>query len=513
MSSIPPNWTSATLGDVAHEPVEQSGPEADGPFTYIDISSIDKETKRITRPQQLESTAAPSRAKQRLGTNDVLVSMTRPNLNAVARVSEEYDGSIGSTGFCVLRSSFVSPRWLEYRVQAHDFVTEMSGQVQGALYPAVRPKDVFGFRTLLPPKPEQDRIADEIEKQFTRLNDASTALRRVQANLKRYHSSVLEAACKGRLVPTEAELARRDGRDYEPASELLKRILAERRAKWEAHEFQKMIAVGKPPKNDEWKERYSEPEPPDMANLPAPAEGWAVASLEQLTSADRPICYGILMPKENIPDGVLYVRVKDMKNDRIDLSALHRTAPEIAAAYTRASLRTGDLLLAIRGTYGRVAEVPEQLDGGNITQDTARLEISKQLDRDYIAAWLRSTDAQNFFKRVARGVAVKGVNIADVRRTPVLLPPNEEQRRIVNQVDRNMSFIDAVFSATASSLEHASRLRQSALTDAFSGKLLPQDPNDESASVLLERIRAERAANKPEKRIFTRKKAKVAATN
>src|SRR6185437_2286044 len=134
------------------------------------------------------------------------------------------------------------------------------------------------------PRPEQDRIVAEIEKQFTRLDDAVAALKRVQINLKRYRASVLKAACEGRLVPTEAELARKEGRDYEPASELLKRILAERRAKWEADQLQKMIAAGKPPNCDEWKKKYVQPSAPDQSKLLELPEGWTCATVEQLST-------------------------------------------------------------------------------------------------------------------------------------------------------------------------------------------------------------------------------------
>ncbi len=99
----------------------------------------------------------------------------------------------------------------------------------------------------LPPRSEQDRIVAEIEKQFTRLDAAVAALKRVQANLKRYRAAVLKAACEGRLVPTEAELARKEGRTYETGEQLLARILKERRAKWEADQLAKMHASGKPP--------------------------------------------------------------------------------------------------------------------------------------------------------------------------------------------------------------------------------------------------------------------------
>ena len=95
------------------------------------------------------------------------------------------------------------------------------------------------------------------------LDAAVAALKRVQANLKRYRASVLKAACEGRLVPTEAELARKEGRTYETGEQLLARILKERRAKWEADQLAKMLAAGKPPSNDDWKKKYKEPAPPN----------------------------------------------------------------------------------------------------------------------------------------------------------------------------------------------------------------------------------------------------------
>ena len=111
-----------------------------------------------------------------------------------------------------------------------------------------------GIPLPLPPLPEQRRIVAEIEKQFTRLDASIDALKRVQANLRRYRASVLKSACEGKLVPTEAELARSEGRDYEPADLLLDRILSERRAQWESQEKRR----GK----------YKEPVTPDTTDLP-----------------------------------------------------------------------------------------------------------------------------------------------------------------------------------------------------------------------------------------------------
>ena len=119
----------------------------------------------------------------------------------------------------------------------------------------------------MPPLPEQHRIIAEIEKQFTGLDASVAALKRVQANLKRYRASVLKAACEGKLVPIEAELAQAEGRDYEPADRLLERILAERRARWESQVKRRR--------------RYEEPVEMDTSSLPELPEGWVWSSMGQ----------------------------------------------------------------------------------------------------------------------------------------------------------------------------------------------------------------------------------------
>ncbi len=132
------------------------------------------------------------------------------------------------------------------------------------------------------PLNQQKQIVAEIEKQFSRLDEGVASLKRVQANLKRYKAAVLKAAVEGRLVETEAELARREGRDYETGQQLLQRILAERRRKWEEAELAKMKAKGKMPKNDKWKQKYKEPAAPDTRNLPELPEGWVWATYSQI---------------------------------------------------------------------------------------------------------------------------------------------------------------------------------------------------------------------------------------
>lgn len=319
-----------------------------------------------------------------------------------------------------------------------------------------------------PPLDEQQRIVAKIEELFSDLDAGVAALERVQANLQRYRASVLKAAVEGRLT----QQWRAEHPDVEPADQLLQRILRERREKWEQDQLAKYEAKGKkPPKN--WKDKYKEPAAPntERASITLP-KGWRVASLEQVTDPTRVICYGILKPKEHVPAGVPYVKVKDIIGDRIDVDSLNRTAPEIAQKYERASLAASDILLAIRGTYGRVAPVPPELNGGNITQDTARLAITRNVNPDYVELCLRSPLCQYYFQRVARGVAVKGVNIGDVKPCPIALPPINEQRVIVEEVNKRLSVLDQASVTINRDIARAPRLRQAILKRAFEGKLL-----------------------------------------
>ena len=137
--------------------------------------------------------------------------------------------------------------------------------------------------------------------------------------------------------------------------------------------------------------------------------------MNDLIVDDRPITYGILKPGTGFPGGIPVVKVKDMKDGMIDQSDLLLTSPEIDANYKRSKLRTGDLLISIRGSVGRMAEIPENLENANITQDTARLSIKPEYNKIYVRGVLESQPIQYDMERNIRGVAVKGINIGYLR--------------------------------------------------------------------------------------------------
>ncbi len=332
----------------------------------------------------------------------------------------------------------------------------------------------------IPPFPEQHRIVAEIEKHFTRLDAAVASLRRARVNLKRYHASVLKAACEGRLVPIEAELARLEGRDYESASVLLERVLAEGRARWEGQEKRR----GK----------YREPQPPDTSNLPPLPEGWVWTSLSQISEIQG----GIQKHPKRAPLEHRYpfLRVANVLRGHLDLNEVHEIEL-FAGELERLRLQTGDLLI-VEGNgspteIGRMAIWNGEIGNCVHQNHIIRARMLGGVVSEYCEAYWNSPDGAGRVLKVASSTSgLYTLSVSKVGRLPVPLPPLAEQRRIVEDVDRHLSVIQAAEAIVEANLKRAERLRQSILRRAFEGKLVRQDSSDEPASVLLERIRAER---------------------
>ena len=152
--------------------------------------------------------------------------------------------------------------------------------------------------------------------------------------------------------------------------------------------------------------------------------------LDDLVDDDRPITYGILKPGSGFPGGIPVVKVKDMRDGVIDQSDLLLTTPELDYQYRRSRLRAGDLLISIRGSVGRMAEVPENLENANITQDTARLTIKPEYNKVYVRGVLESQPLQHDMEKNIRGVAVKGINIGYLRKLGIPMCERKDQDRL-----------------------------------------------------------------------------------
>lgn len=158
-----------------------------------------------------------------------------------------------------------------------------------------------------------------------------------------------------------------------------------------------------------------------------------VKQIAELILPERPITYGILKPGPDIVEGVPYVRVLDIKQNRLHSHQLRKTSNQIAEQYRRSSLLPGDILVTIRGTVGRTCIVPNELKGANITQDTARLAVTMEVETSYVVEFLNTPWAQSWMNHRMLGQAVKGLNLGELRRLPVPVPPIALQKSFADQ--------------------------------------------------------------------------------
>ena len=404
-------------------------------------------------------------------------------------------------------------------------VDELTRRAVGDI-PGLSKSDLGEHPICLPPVGEQHRIVETIESYLTRLDDTVATLERVQQNLKRYRASVLKAAVEGRLVTTEAELARREGRDYEPASVLLERILEERRRRWiedaaekartKAQEMAKKSGRRWTSKDDtktieqeriKAAKKYQEPEPPDTSDLPDLPEGWCWASPSQLAS-EEPYALAIgpfgsnLKTTDYRPTGVPLVFVRNIRSEAFGGVWDKFITPEKAEELRPHWVSPGDVLITKMGDPpGDVCLYPNSRPAAVITADCIKLRPNNAVgNRMCLVYLLRSQVVQNQIGTITKGVAQKKVSLARFRDIAIPLPPTLEQTRMASELDRHRSVELAVRDELQKVLLRCHRLRQSILKWAFEGKLVPQDPNDEPASVLLERIKAERAKTEAGKR-------------
>jgi type I restriction enzyme S subunit len=198
----------------------------------------------------------------------------------------------------------------------------------------------------------------------------------------------------------------------------------------------------------------------------APDGPHELIDLAELVEHGTPICYGILMPGNNFPGGVPVVKVKNILNGSIVQDDLLLTDPEIDQKYERSRIAKGDLLITIRGTTGRTAIVPGNLDQANITQDTARIRVKSNVSTELIRIYLDSASGQKYIQDHTIGQAVKGINLADLRKMPIPLKVIELNMRATDLV----ASINARIALLATKINKLRSNRVAVASDLLSGR-------------------------------------------
>ncbi|MBI4293446.1 MAG: restriction endonuclease subunit S [Betaproteobacteria bacterium] len=483
---LPDGWTTAQLSDVSTILMGQSPPsstyniECDGlPFFQgkAEFGSLYPEPKVwCSQPGKIAEA------------NDILLSVRAP---------------VGPTnlapGKCCIGRGLAAVRpetGLDLKYLLHAFrcsASVLDARGTGTTFKAVSGKVVREFALPIAPSEEQSRIADALDELFSDLDAGVAALERVRGKLKLYRASVLKAAVEGTLT---AEW-RAQHPHTEHASELLQRILTERRRRWEEEQLRKFKEKGQEPPTN-WKAKYKQPVIPDTTNLPPLPSGWCWVSWAQVgfSQNGRPFPSSdyedagtkLLRPGNLYADGA--IRWTD-RNSRYMPDRYAEESPDLIVG-------AGELIINLTAQslkddfLGRVCITGEG-EHCLLNQRLARLNTviipARFMLWMFKSAWFRV-----FVAGLNTGSLIQHMFTSQLEHFVFPLPSLAEQEVIVEAVEDQLSIIDHLEADLDAKLESAQALRQAILRHAFTGQLVPQNPNDEPASELLKRIAEEREA-------------------
>ena len=344
---------------------------------------------------------------------------------------------------------------------------------------------------LLAPSAEQIHVVTKLEELLTDLDAGVAELKAAQKKLAQYHQSLLKAAVEGALT---AEW-RKQNTSAETGTQLLARILQVRRVRWEAKQLAKYKEQGKAPPKD-WQKKYPEPVMPDATGLLELPQGWVWASLDMLGEIASGVAKGTKRDANVVVREVPYLRVANVQRGFLDLSEV-KTILATERDITELTLQSGDVLFNEGGDR-------DKLGRGWVWRDELLSCIHQNhvfRMRPYLSSLVSeiishhgNTFGKLWFQNAGKQTTnLASINMGMLRMFPVPLAPVDEQQQILNLVTNEIDNLVRQEEAVELALKQSTAQRQNILRAAFSGQLVPQDPNDEPAGVLLERIRAERA--------------------
>ena len=371
--NIPDGWRRVRLGDVAEVNRSNWEPSESSTILYLDLTSVSA-PGILNCPREVSAALAPSRARRRVQSGDILVSTVRPNLRGFARVRQAPDKLVASTGFAVLTpKTDIDGSFVYHHVMSPSFAVEMENATTGQAYPAVRPGDVASSPILLPPLPEQRAIAavlDSIDDAIERTDAVITATEQLRDSL--------------------------------------------------LHE---LLTRGVPGWHTEWKEA------PGLGTIPV---GWEVVRLGEDVSH---VGSGVT-PRGGksayTASGITFLRSQNVHFDGLRLDDVAYIPPEIDESMSRSRVKPDDVLLNITGaSIGRCTIAPRNLGPANVNQHVCIIRTTDELNPQFVWKWLSTPRSQREIDDIQTGQSRQGLNYQQVRQLTIVRPPRAEQDSIV----------------------------------------------------------------------------------
>lgn len=473
---IPPGWARATLGELVAPSKERYDPLKGEEVPYIGLEHIERDTGRILG-RGISKDVRSIKAVFKAG--DVLYGKLRPYLNKVAMPDF---GGICSTDILVFhRNEGVDPRFLYYRLLSRDFVQYASENVSGVQHPRTDFDSISKFEVSLPPLAEQRRIVQKIGNLYAQLDIVQAALTSAGNGVDRAPGSFIDSYMR------EVSSAKAPGQQTSGSTKQLESLISRRRNDWER------AKLG----------AYKEPTSPDICSLPDLPDGWIWASPEQISSAER---YSLaigpfgsnLLTSDYRNNGVPLVFVRNIRSCQFTGPGVKYISEEKAKELSAHLVSPGDILITKMGDPpGDACLYPEWAKPAVITSDCIKWTLNPNIiNKQFFVHAFRSKVVKDQIVKITRGVAQQKISLERFKKIGIPFPPLQHQSLISAKIDTSLNALNSMKASISISKGELESLKARILRDAFEGKLVPQDPNDEPASALLERIRAERSKGK-----------------
>jgi type I restriction enzyme, S subunit len=485
---LPDDWVSARLGELSssiqYGYTAKAEPEGIGPrfLRITDIQNDAVDWNQVPFCQIDEK----DRQKYALGEGDLVFARTGATVGKSYLIRGSVPVSVFASYLIRVRlKDGISPRYVAYFFQAPDYWRQISETQAGIGQPNVNGKKLAQIQIPLAPPSQQQRIVAEIEKQFSRLDEAVANLKRVKVNLKRYKAAVLKSAVEGKLT----EEWRKQHPDVEPAVRLLKRVLAERRKIWEESELSKMRARSKTLQDDLWKKRYPEPQRPKGADPQMLPSSWTWVTWDQIGFSQNGRAFPskaysstgvkLLRPSNLNENGRLVWNKKNTRYMPSGWGKSHRDhvigSHELVINLTAQSLADEFL--------GRVCLTgPDELC--LLNQRIARLKPI-MVDSGYLLWMFKSQAFRRFVDQLNTGSLIQHMFTSQLSRFVVPLPPFDEQCEIATEIEARLSVMEQLETTADLSLRRIDGLRQSILRDVFSGVMSGNCKDDDTRRAIL----------------------------
>jgi type I restriction enzyme S subunit len=482
VSTLPNNWLSLPLGEVVQlqkgrKPSNLGLEDTLRNIPYINIAVFEGKPIKEFAPVQDIPMCEPS---------DTLLVWDGARAGLCGR---GVTGFIGSTLMRV-RSDCVESSYLYYFLHAQYGI--LNTQTKGVGIPHIDPVIFNSIGFSLPPTKEQARIVTKLEELFSELDAGVAELKAAQKKLGQYRQSLLKAAVEGALT----EQWRKQNTPKETGAQLLERILTERRTRWETKQLAKFKEQDKAPPKD-WKTKYPEPVLPNIVDLPALPKNWTWASVDQCSLDEMAITDGPfgsnLKSSHYQENGPRVIRLQNI-GDGVFVDARAHISTAHYLAMKKHAVEENDVLMAMLGeTLPRACIVPAGVSPAIVKADCARIRVNNEiLSPSLLMSQLNSKPIRDFVVKFIKGIGRPRINLGHIRTIPIAVCGIEEQRIIESELVDKSKSIDSQLLAIDLALKQSAAQRQNILKSAFSGQLVPQNQEDEPASELLKRIRAER---------------------